>query len=236
MNAPRVFIYDHYTDKDKYKNYIAALRASGMECVLSGDAGTSASCGALLLMGGGDMDPSLFGEENRGSRFISRRRDDAEIELVRLFVSRKAPILGICRGLQVLNVFFGGGLIQDIPTAAAHKGYYDAGGVNCDRVHDIRASGFLSELYGPRFAVNSSHHQAAGRVGAELTVAARADDGVVEALIHDSLPIIAVQWHPERMTGERRRDDTVDGAEVFSYFRKLCEENSYGEQSAGSKS
>ena len=82
------------------------------------------------------------------------------------------------------------------------------------------------QLYGADFFVNSSHHQAVGRPGRGIRIIQRSGDGAAEAIAHESLPILSVQWHPERMCYERRRNDTVDGSRVFLYFKELC--GSYG--------
>lgn len=228
----RVFIY---TKDAQFTNYEDALKHSGLSPVLSGSLSDAESCAALLLPGGGDIDPALFHQKNCESAPPDRTRDAAEMELVRLFAARQAPILGICRGLQVLNVAFGGDLIQDIATAGMHRGYTENGKPH-DRLHPSTASGFLAALYGERFTVNSSHHQAAGCVACGLRVIQRADDGVVEGLAHETLPIIAVQWHPERLRGRFAISGAADGDRIFDYFRKLCEETFYGKQSAGGKS
>ena len=133
-------------------------------------------------------------------------------------------MLAICRGHQVVNVWLGGDLIQDLDPALAP---FHGGGEE-DRVHPILAEpgSLLHRLYGPVFPVNSTHHQALGRLGKGLSATARSEGGVVEAVEHDSLPLISVQFHPERMTGEKARPDTVDGGAVFQVFlnmiRKKC--------------
>ena len=171
-----------------YKNYVAALTALGAEVSFTDPAG----CGGLLLPGGGDVDPALYGQEDRGSAGIDRALDDRELEAVRLFASLHRPILGICRGVQVINVAFGGTLHQDIP---GHSRIRDE-----DRIHgSFTVDGELKELYGERFPVNSSHHQAVDVPGRGLRPVQWADDGTVEALRHDSLPVLGVQWHPERL-------------------------------------
>lgn len=175
---------------------------------------------ALLLPGGGDMDPSLYGEAGRGSRNVRRELDLAQLALLNAFVQEKKPVLGICRGMQVINVYFGGTLIQDLPTACLHLAPGD------DLVHSClaRPGTLLSTLYGKTFPVNSAHHQGIGRPGQSLSVIAQATDGVAEALLHNTLPIMGVQWHPERMCFDRKRPDTVDGSLLLRRFLSLLSE------------
>lgn len=90
-------------------------------------------------------------------------------------------------------------------------------------MHPVRAAegSLLRRLYGPVFPVNSAHHQALGRLGRGLSVTARSEGGVAEAVEHEALPLIAVQFHPERMTGAKARPDTVDGGAVFRAFLNM---------------
>ncbi len=207
--------------KNNYENYTAALASLGVEP--HGGylfEGSSNDYDGLVLCGGGDIVPSVYGEENNGSKNIDNARDKHEFALAADFIKAGKPILGICRGSQILNVCFGGSLIQHLDTADAHKG-------EIDLVHGAFATceSFLSRVYGERFNINSSHHQAARRLGEGLRVILRSqNDGVVEAFEHESLPIIGVQFHPERMCLAKRCDDTVDGIKIFEYFVNRCME------------
>lgn len=168
----------------------------------------------LILAGGGDVEPSLYGQKNCGSESVDLRRDRAELALLEEFARAGKPVLGICRGMQVINVWAGGGIIQDL------------GGQNAihrregrDKLHLIFAGrGVLRELYGPRFRANSAHHQGVGPVGRCLCVTARAADGVIEGLEHCRLPLFGVQFHPERMTGP----DTARGDRLTAWFVRRC--------------
>ena len=125
------------------------------------------------------------------------------------FAGTVKPILGICRGLQLLNVYFGGTLHQHILGHAQVCGR--------DHLHIVHAApGLLRALYGARFTVNSAHHQAVETLGGGLKVLACAPDGTVEAIAHKALPAFAVQWHPERLCGAFSRPETVDGAALLS--------------------
>ena len=202
----------------KCANYSSALSACGADVKVSLDEGDAEGFDALLLPGGGDVDPRFFGQEMDGSEEPDRELDERQFALLKRFVRARKPVLGICRGHQVINVFFGGDLIQDLKTAGLHT---RKGG---DVYHATTAEEktFLSELYGTRFRTNSSHHQGLGRLGEGLVVVQRSDgDGVVEGIRHETLPVLGVQWHPERIFGERREPGTVDGRELFLRFLSL---------------
>lgn len=168
----------------------------------------------LILAGGGDVEPALYGQKNCGSTGLDPARDRAELALLDAFAAAGKPVLGICRGHQVVNVWAGGGLCQDLGEKnAAHR--WDGG----DKVHPIAAEmGVLLALYGPELWVNSAHHQSVERVGRGLRVTAWSPDGVAEAMEHRTLPIVTTQFHPERMTGR----DTAEGARLFRWFLAQC--------------
>lgn len=176
-------------DTGTYRNYGAAIRrAGGVPCFH----GAPETCGCLLLPGGGDLEPWRYGQENTASRGLDPARDALEWELLAHFISRKKPVLGVCRGMQCINVFFGGDLVQDWPDHSAVNG--------ADRLHTVTTvPSPLQTLYDHRCTVNSSHHQIVGRLGHGLEALQWADDGAVEALRHRTLPVWGVQWHPERM-------------------------------------
>lgn len=201
-------------------NYAQALSHCGAVGIFSQDLTGSEECGGLLLPGGGDINPAVYGEPNTASYQVDDRRDQLETELIEEFVRTGRPILGICRGCQIVNTAYGGSMIQELPTAALHRWEESTG----DKAHFVTVSedSFLFPLYGSRFMVNSAHHQAAGRIGAGLEVTAESDDGVVEALESPSKKIYTMQWHPERMAFEHRKKELVDGRLVFEYFLQLC--------------
>jgi len=157
----------------------------------------------LLLSGGGDVDPALYGKKPhpRLGR-VDRRRDEFEIALAREALERDVPILAICRGQQLLNVATGGTLLQDIPSELEGASEHDAPGGRRRRSHvvELLPHTRLRAILGrDTVAVNSFHHQAVDRVGRGLTTAGRCpDDGVVEALeARGRRFVVAVQWHPE---------------------------------------
>lgn len=172
----------------------------------------------LLLGGGADIDPKFYGEPVNGSVGIDLARDEREFALAQAFLDAGKPILGICRGHQVLNVFFGGSLYQHLDQTELHRRTDDA-----DAAHPVTAvrDSILAGVYGEQFRVNSAHHQGIKRLGTGLQITATAD-GVVEAVEHEKFPVIGLQFHPERMCLSERRADTVDGIEIIRYFVNLC--------------
>lgn len=157
----------------------------------------------LLLSGGIDVDPELYGaHRDEGLRRVDRRRDDFELALTRKAIGDDLPILAICRGHQLLNVATGGTLHQHLPSTVAGGERHESAKPREQRVHaiEVRPGTRLAALLGKDLVfVNSIHHQAVARVGADLVVSARCpDDDVVEGI---EMPrrrfVLGVQWHPE---------------------------------------
>ena len=155
----------------------------------------------VILIGGDDVDPSLYGEKpHRKLGPVDRLRDEFEIEVVRYAAAEALPALGICRGCQVMNVAMGGTLIQDIPSEVTgsllHSGRYDS-------AHDaiVTPGTRLHRALGKsNVAVNSHHHQSVGVPAEGFDVTARTSDGVIEAAeLPGHVFFLGVQWHPERM-------------------------------------
>ena len=194
----------------RLKNYEDALALAG-----AGPAETAGEADALLLTGGGDLHPRLYGQRFCGAGDIDEARDARELALTEDFLRRGLPVFGICRGLQVINVFFGGTLRQHIEGHSQRSGQ--------DRLHPVCAErGLLRALYGTRFTVNSAHHQSVDRPGEGLRALARADDGTIEALAHASLPVFGVQWHPERLCGPFFHPEAADGALLLNALLRRC--------------
>ena len=157
----------------------------------------------VLLTGGADIEPEHYGQVPDGAGSYEPERDDVELALAHGALAANVPILGICRGMQVLNVATGGTLEQDVPP---HSCYDDDPDVAVHRVTFSEHSR-LHLLYGASAEVNSLHHQTLDRLGEGITVTGRADDGVVEAVEMPGRDVLAVQWHPEM----RRRVEPVFG-------------------------
>lgn len=176
----------------------------------------------LLLCGGGDMDPSFFHQENQGSAGIDIPRDETELALFHAFYAAGKPILGICRGHQVINVALGGDLIQHIGDDLCHFHTYSKDHQG-DKAHAVVAAedSWFHKTFGRVFIVNSSHHQAVGKLGKGLSPVLWSETKIVEAVEHESYPLISVQFHPERMMCDQARPDTVSGAPVFERFAAL---------------
>jgi putative glutamine amidotransferase len=193
--------------EDKLAAYVDAVRAAGLEAVPISPAESRGldGLGGLVLTGGGDVDPSLYGAETQAlTQHIFRERDELERSLIAEAERKDLPILGICRGLQLLNVARGGTLHQHVD---GHKGLE----------HSVRTepgSRIAILASAEDYTVNSRHHQAVDRIGAGLKVTARAPDGIVEAMEDPERRfLVAVQWHPED------RPSTRD-AHIFSAFAK----------------
>lgn len=200
-------------------NYIDALKENDIEVIATLDVDEAIKCDGLLLPGGGDIDPVYYGEEMNGSDEPDRELDKAQRDILDAFVKAKKPILGICRGMQLINIYFGGSLHQDLVTRDIHTRKNDN-----DSIHSVKSveeGNLFEKFYGKTFNINSAHHQGAKKLGKGLKEVLRSEDGVCEAVIHEELPIIATQFHPERMSYKQRRDDTVVGEEIFEYFKSL---------------
>jgi len=200
-------------------NYLDALARLGA----SGEAGRSfdpSDYDGLLLPGGWDVNPSRYGKERIPQETIDDDLDALQFETLDRFLGAGRPVFGICRGHQLLNIAFGGTLIQHLSRAENHMSLPNGE----DNVHRVisEQDSFIRRIYGDRCAVNSSHHQGVERLGKGLRAVMRSEDGTIEALEHESLPVWSVQWHSERMCFSRSRKDTVDGSLVLRFFLEQC--------------
>ena len=201
-DLPRVRLNEAYTD---------ALAAAGLVPLILPPLDPAVAVASLtdiaglVLTGGEDVAPALFGEDaHPATGEPHERRDAYEIALARAAHERRIPTLAICRGMQVMNVALGGTLIQDIPTQ--HPSWIDHDPKRrADRVHGlaIDADSSLARIVcSTSIYTNSSHHQAVDRVGQGLKVTAKSEDGIVEAIEPTDRAwwMIGVQWHPEELT------------------------------------
>jgi putative glutamine amidotransferase len=206
----RIGVTDTMGDPAKFERYLAWLHSGTIpvECrvlsYLHDDVGAVEQCDGIVLTGGGDVDPAIFGGRINHPKLkgVDRKRDDFERGILDRALQAEMPVLGICRGLQLTNVHLGGTLIADLEEAG-YTGHRGAGGREAGHPLEVEGDSFLREsVRVSRGPVNSSHHQAADKPGAGLRVAARAADGIVEAMeLKDSKRrpfLLLVQWHPER--------------------------------------
>ncbi len=155
---------------------------------------------ALVLVGGGDVDPALYSARpHPATSGVNRERDDNELALLGAALASGTPVLAICRGLQLLNVHLGGTLTQHVPDVVGHAGHQPAPGCFGPVEVTIEPGWLLSKAMGESATVQCSHHQAVDRLAERLVVTARASDGLIEAV---ELPaaafVVGVQWHPEQ--------------------------------------
>ena len=210
-------------------DYVESIRRAGGEpCVLQLNAAPSLKeLDGVLLTGGGDIAPAHYHEAaHPKTNAADDTRDIFELELVGLALDRDMPILGVCRGLQIVNVSGGGTLIQDIPSEVNHALPHEVNAPLNAMAHEIwvaRGSA-LSRVMQEQLAdgevlqVNSRHHQAIKRTADGFDVSATAPDGVIEAIERPGSKFcVAVQWHPENFwrTGEFRA--------LFEEFVRVCE-------------
>ncbi|MDO4378881.1 MAG: gamma-glutamyl-gamma-aminobutyrate hydrolase family protein [Erysipelotrichia bacterium] len=173
----------------------------------------------LLLPGGYDVDPSLYGQiPDKSVTVFNKSFDLMQLSLLDHFVKMKKPVIGICKGLQIINTYFKGTLIQDIKTNIAHNNPDFS-----DRYHSVINNDYMLDLYGKTATVNSQHHQSIDKIGNGLIAVSHSDDNIIEAIRHNTLPIYAVQWHPERTVLNFQREGVVDGFKFFDYFFEKAE-------------
>lgn len=157
---------------------------------------------ALLLIGGADVDPAVYGAEREpATEATYRERDEFEIAMIRGAIARGLPVLAICRGMQILNVALGGTLVQDLVVADGSHPHRRVVGTFEGTDHAVRLTpwSLAARAAGEELTVaHCHHHQAVDRLGKGLVVSGEADDGVIEAIeLADGSWTLGVQWHPE---------------------------------------
>ena len=195
-------------------NYVAVLKHLGAEPIVSLCPESIYSFDGLLLPGGSDICPSYFNQPVIDTRKPDPDLDRAQFHLLYQFLHTHKPIFGICKGMQLINVFFGGDLHQHLEKESAHQWN------GADQWHPTTAkkNSLLEKLYGSDFQVNSAHHQSIHEVGQDLEIIQSSDDAIPEAVVHERLPVLGVQWHPERMCLSHKKYGTVDGTVLFHWF------------------
>ncbi len=175
----------------KLQAYASAVAATGLDAVPVEAGDVVAPFDGLVLTGGVDVDPALYGEApHLATAQPCPERDELEIRLLRTALERDLPVLAICRGLQLMNVALGGTLQQHIE---GHRGVD----------HAVELTGRLAGIMGPGPEVNSRHHQALAKVAAPLQVTGKAGDVVEAVEVRGYRWVVGVQWHPEDMVADR---------------------------------
>ena len=177
----------------------------------------------IVISGGYDIDPSLYGEEPvKGLGFTMKEVDQYYLAVVRAAEELGLPILGICKGMQMLNVAYGGTIYQDISSQKPESCQHVQQAPRYCATHsaDIKEGSFLYSVFGKKERINSYHHQSVKEVAKGFSVTAVAKDGVVEAIERECGSFICgVQWHPEMMA----KYDDRKMAELFKAFIGVCE-------------
>lgn len=209
MKKPLIGITPNYNENTKqyqiHEDYAkAVLHAGGIPILLFPETEFPHYIDGMIFSGGGDIDPLLFGEEPiHQSGEISPLRDRYELELCKQALQTSLPILGICRGMQVLNIAAGGSIYQDILAQTGSVLKHNQQAPRAYGTHSISVDkkSILYQLWQETdMIVNSIHHQAVSRLGTGFFVAAQSTDGLAEAIQQkDKEFVLGVQWHPEAM-------------------------------------
>lgn len=242
----KIVITDRGYDEDY--NTIASIEeimlTLGVESIISLDPEDAATCDGIILPGSPpDIDPALYGEENTGCGEIDRELDDKRLAMIDAALKAGRPVMGICAGMQLVNVYLGGTLIQDLPRRDIHAVVpHD---YRIHKVYNIEGTvGHL--LFGEAGLVNSAHHQGIRKLGEGLeTIQAwisdcyskeeknaiiwkirndqhytYSDNVLCEAFVHKTLPVFGIQWHPE-MNYIKPQPGTLSDTKYFEYFAYL---------------
>jgi putative glutamine amidotransferase len=201
------------TDCGKFENYRRWIAEGGAEVIRlsanSQNASEAESCDGILFSGGEDLHPGLYGkpeyQEQYGLKDILPDRDEFEYEVLSLAMQLKKPVLGICRGLQLINVFLGGALVPDIPSIFHSKAHGKEFGKDQEHAIEVDKGSLLYSICRQASGiVNSAHHQSAALPAASLKISATAEETVVEAMEWKEPAgkpwLLMIQWHPERMS------------------------------------
>lgn len=208
-------------------SYVEAIeRAGGRALVVppteEGVEETLDALDGLLLSGGSDLDPSLYGADAHAeTRHVRPERDRAELALIRAALARDLPVLAVCRGSQVLNVARGGDLVQHLPESVGSEAHRETAGVFSEHGVKVDPHSRLGEIVGNSVEVKSHHHQGYGELGEGLRVVARADDGTIEAVEDPERHFaVGVLWHPEEGEDAALFEALVAEARAYRLSRK----------------
>ena len=197
-------------------DYVRAVEQAGGRAVLvppddDGNEELLDALDGLVFSGGSDLSPDLYGAEaDPETKGTNPARDRGELALLTAALARDLPVLAICRGLEVLNVARGGGIVQHLPDVLGNESHREVPGTFSDHPVRIDPSSQLGEVRG---AVKSSHHQGLGRIGDGLREVAWAEDGIVEAVEDPEKPfLVGVLWHPEAGEDQRLFEQLVEAA------------------------
>lgn len=175
----------------------------------------------LLLSGGLDVDPLLYGEnEHPKLGSINPKNDRFFINALEIADLFELPVLGICKGHQLINVAYGGSLYQDLNSQKEKTFQHFQKGSRAEYSHKvfINKESFLGELYKEPIYVNSFHHQALKKMAEGFDVAAKSEDGIIEAIEHKQKPIYGIQWHPEMLISQNEEN----ALKLMRWFVELC--------------
>lgn len=175
----------------------------------------------LVLTGGSDIDPSVYHADSHDETIgVRPTRDRAELSLLTAALERDMPVLGICRGLQVVNVARGGDLVQHLPDEVGHERHRQTLGVFSEHEVSVAGGSRLVEILGGRVRVKSHHHQGPGRIGDGLQEVAWAEDGTVEGLEDPNCSfLVSVLWHPEEDENKALFEALVEAASAYADAR-----------------
>ena len=205
----KIGIVGRTKDIHSYEKYLEDLQIPYVTSLSLGELG---SCDGLIFPGGGDITPQLFQQSNQGSLNIDTELDLLQLRVFDLAYRASLPIMGICKGMQLINIGLGGTLTQHMSTSDIHT----SPSQDLYHITYVAEDSFLHQLYSTEFVVNSRHHQSVNRLGQELIpIQWCPQDSCIEALIHCTLPIFGVQWHPERL---HSAITTISGTPLFQYF------------------
>ena len=226
--TPRVNKINNQDSFSVYQNYFEAIIKAGALPILLPVADKEdlkqimANVDGLLVTGGNDVNPSLYGEENTHSSPAELYEDLNDLNLINIALDTNKPILGICKGLQIVNVYFKGSLFQDIETFKKTNKNHNQH--NLDPLVGLNSNTYptrfvkdsvLYEIFDESYNVNSFHHQCIKDVGKMLKVSAYSEDNIIEP-IELANKIICVQWHPERLIHDEKH------LNIFKYFVSMC--------------